>query len=90
MQVSLQDVSSKCGMFSFAGPEASSILEELGAPTPGPNEVKMANCQGCPVVIAGGSGLVSPGYTIIVDETAAAELYRSLMLKVDCSANITY
>ena len=89
MQVSLQDVSGKCSMFSFAGPEASSILEELGAPTPGADEVKMASCQDCPVVIAGGSGLASPGYTVVVDETAAAELYRSLMLKVNCCAYIT-
>lgn len=88
MQVSLRDVSSKCSMFSFAGPEAASILAELGAPTPKPNEVKMASCQSCPVVIAGGDGLAGPGYTIIVDETAAAELYRSLVLKVRarCSA----
>ena len=69
-------------MFSLAGPEAGRLLTELGAEAPGPNEVRIADCQGCPVLIAGGSGLAAPGYTIIVDETVASELYRSLILKV--------
>lgn len=84
MQVSLQDVSSKCSMFSLAGPQATDILTELGAPTPAAGEVQMTSCQGSPVVIAGGSELAVPGYLMIVDEAAAAELYRSLIVKV-CS-----
>lgn len=71
-------------MFSLAGPEASDILTNLGAPTPASDQIQMSSCQGSPVVIAGGSELAVPGYLIIVDETAAAELYRSLVLKASC------
>ena len=38
--------------------------------------------SGAPVIIAVGTGLAVPGYTIIVDEAGAADLYAALVNKV--------
>lgn len=37
---------------------------------------------GAPLIIAKTSGLTSPGYTLIVDEAAAADIYAILVTKV--------
>ena len=38
--------------------------------------------SGAPVIIAVGTGLALPGYTFIVDEAGAADLYAALVNKV--------
>lgn len=38
--------------------------------------------DGAPVILAVGSGLALPGYTLIVDERGAADLYAALVNKV--------
>jgi hypothetical protein len=38
--------------------------------------------QGAPVIVAVGTGLAIPGYTFIVDESGAADLYAALVNKV--------
>jgi hypothetical protein len=38
--------------------------------------------SGAPVIIAVGTGLAMPGYTLIVDEAGAADLYAALVNKV--------
>lgn len=73
-------------MFSLTGPLSSATLEGLGAAAPGPNCVALMGFQGSPVVVAEGSSLAAPGYTLIVDEQAAGELWRNLTLKVQASS----
>lgn len=80
-QVSIVDVTSKTKMFSLTGPLSSATLEGLGAAAPGPDCVALMGFQGSPVVVAEGSGLAAPGYTLVVDEQAAGELWRHLTLK---------
>ena len=68
-------------MFSLAGPESSAVLEGLGAAAPASRHVALMGFQGSPVVVAEGSGLATAGFTLIVDEQAASELWRNLTLK---------
>ena len=82
LQVSIVDVTASTKMFSLAGPESSKVLEGLSAAAPGHNQVALMGFQGSPVVVAEGSGLASPGYTLIIDEQAAGEVWRSLTAKV--------
>ena len=86
LQVSIVDVTSKTKMFSLTGPLSSATLEGLGAAAPGPDCVALMGFQGSPVVVAEGSGLAAPGYTLVVDEQAAGELWRNLTLKVQASS----
>ncbi|DBA96728.1 TPA: hypothetical protein ACH3X1_015569 [Trebouxia sp. C0004] len=80
-EVSVVDVTSKTKMFSLTGPLSSATLEGLEAAAPGPNCVALMGFQGSPVLVAEGSGLAAPGYTLVVDEQAAGELWRNLTLK---------
>ena len=84
--MSIVDVTPKTKMFSLTGPLSSATLEGLGAAAPGPNGVVLMGFQGSPVVVAEGSGLAAPGYTLVVDEQAAGELWRNLTLKVQASS----
>ena len=86
LQVSIVDVTSKTKMFSLTGPLSLATLEGLGAAAPGPDCVALMGFQGSPVVVAEGSGLAAPGYTLVVDEQAAGELWRHLTLKVQESS----
>jgi hypothetical protein len=88
-QVSIVDVTSKTKMFSLTGPLSSATLEGLGAAASGPNRVALMGFQGSPVVVAEGSGLAAPGYTLVVDEQAAGEVWRNLTLKVQASSPLT-
>ena len=81
MQVSIADVTPHTKMFSLAGPESSIVLEGLGATAPASNQVALIGFQNSPVVVAAGSGLSGPGYTLVADELAAGELWRSLTIK---------
>lgn len=81
MQVSIADVTAQTKMFSLAGPESTSVLQGLGATAPASKQVMLMGFQNSPVVVAAGSGLSGPGYTLIADELAAGELWRSLTVK---------
>lgn len=81
VQVSIADVTANTKMFSLAGPESASVLEGLGAPAPAPHQVSLMGFQNSPVIMAAGGGLSGPGYTLIADELAAGELWRSLTIK---------
>ena len=82
LQVSIVDVTSKTKMFCVVGPESSAMLEGLGAAAPEPGHVALMAFQGSPVVVAEGSSLAAPGYTLVVDEQAAGEVWSNLTLKV--------
>lgn len=91
VQVAITDISDKCKMFLLAGAGSHAVLEELGA-----GDVIRAprlthslfNQGGKPVIVASGSGLAVEGYTIIVDEAGAAELWKTLLAKVGSMMDI--
>ena len=79
-------------MFSLVGPKSAALLEELGLdteqleqPPEQPRRHMLLNFGGKPVIVATGSGLASPGFTLVSDESVAGELWAALMSKV-CSA----
>ncbi|KAL3132705.1 hypothetical protein ABBQ32_009213 [Trebouxia sp. C0010 RCD-2024] len=80
-EVSIADVTAITKMFSLAGPESASVLEGLGASAPASDQVSLMGFQNSPVIVAAGGGLSGPGYTLIADELAAGELWRSLTIK---------
>ncbi len=45
---------------------------------------------GSPLIVAVGSGLAGPGYTLIVDESAAGELFGTLVSKVGPKGGFRY
>ena len=90
MQVSIADVTAQTKMFSLAGPDATKVLEELGAPAPAAKQVILKGFQNSPVVVAAGGGLSGPGYTLIADELAAGELWRSVTVKASISVTQSY
>ncbi len=79
-------------MFSLIGPESADLLEQLGLdtdqleqPPEQPRRHVLLNFGGKPVIVAAGSGLASPGFTLVSDESVAGELWAALTSKV-CSA----
>ena len=85
MQVSIANVTAQTKMFTLAGPESMGVLQGLGATAPASKQVILMGFQNSPVVVAAGSGLSGPGYTLIADELAAGELWRSLTVKASIS-----
>jgi hypothetical protein len=80
-QVELADLSAHTSMLSVLGPGADAVMRELqagdlvGRP---PGSHLVLGLGGRPVVAAVGGGLPGPGYTLVADEAAAGELWRSL------------
>lgn len=85
MQVTVTDISSRCNMFSVAGPDAAALLCQLeaqGVSELQPHSHLLLNFRGSPVIVTAGSGLATPGFTLIVDQAAAADLWSALIAKV--------
>lgn len=79
-QVKLTDISDCTCSFSLIGPESSSLLQSFDLPhleAPAGSH-SLAEIAGIPVRVAVGSGLVTPGYTLIAEATAAAQLWQHL------------
>jgi folate-binding protein YgfZ len=79
-KVAVTDITPKTCMFSLLGPESDAIMVELAA---GDEIVGAAygthtvlGFGGKPVIAMVGGGLPGPGYTLIVEESAAADLWR--------------
>ncbi|KAG7670677.1 hypothetical protein Ndes2526B_g00461 [Nannochloris sp. 'desiccata'] len=79
-QVAVTDITPKTVMFSLLGPESDAVMQELaagdeivGAPY-GTHTV--LGFGGKPVITMVGGGLPGPGYTLIVEESAAGDLWR--------------
>ncbi len=80
-QVKLVDLTEKTITFSLIGPKSNAILEQLGAiaitTQPQSNhQIFLLDHQ--PVRVAVGSGLVTPGYTLIADANHAVSLWKTL------------
>lgn len=86
VQVEIRDVSAQCSQLVLAGPGGKGLLQELGAPAElldGPQGTHgLLNVGGRPVLLAVGSGLHHPGYTLLPDEGVAGELWSTLTDKV--------
>lgn len=80
--VTMHDISSRCNMFVLMGEGADEVMGSLGvtqlakAPL---HTHTLLNFKGSPVVVAKGSGLGTPGYTVIVDEAVAGDLWVALV-----------
>ena len=80
-QVELTDISAEKAIFSILGSQSANLLSDLA-----PEEISLTNLgdnqlitiAGVAVRIAQGSGLATPGYTLIVDNEAAAKVWSTL------------
>ena len=73
-------------MLTVAGPAAAEVLQTLQLDPallekPAGSHT-LVNFGGSPVIVAVGSGLASPGYTLIADEAVAGDLWKLLAAKV--------
>lgn len=81
-RVKLQDVTSETAAFSLIGSKSDALLEQLGVntiigqPYATHQVVKLANVE---VRVAVGSGLATPGYTLIVPAEKAANVWSFLV-----------
>lgn len=88
LQVTLADVSARTCQFSLLGPEAEPLLASLGVDATalaarGHGAHTLLGLRGAPVVVAVGGGLVpGQGFTLIADESCAADLWSALTGKV--------
>lgn len=81
-RVAVTDITPKTAMFSLIGPESDAVMLELAA---GDDIVgaeygthTVLGFGGKPVIVIVGGGLPGPGYTLIVEESVAADLWRVL------------
>ncbi|GAX74308.1 hypothetical protein CEUSTIGMA_g1757.t1 [Chlamydomonas eustigma] len=89
MKVMVSDVSSKCGMLTLIGPESEKVLMELMGTLPPAlgDGITSYGChtllkfRGTPLLVAVGCGVPCLGYTLIVDETVAGDLFSILASK---------
>ena len=81
-QVKLQDVTSETAAFSLIGSKSNALLEQLGVssiigqPYATHQSVQLADVE---VRVAVGSGLATPGYTLIVPAEKAANVWSFLV-----------
>lgn len=91
--VAVSDVSAHTHMFSIVGPYAQQLVEEWGGKALAQlqhNAHAVMSFEESPVLVARHSGLGTavPGWTFIVAEAAAAELWRRAALKVGLNLRI--
>jgi folate-binding protein YgfZ len=81
-QVTVQDHTETTAMFTLLGPESQRVIEQLGASRLAgqPNGTHTTVMwQGTPLLVAVGTGLAHPGYTLIAPITMAAALWHWFM-----------
>ena len=81
-RVELKDISAQNAIFSLIGPDSDKLLEklELTPLTEKPYAThQQVEIENIPVRIAVGSGLVTPGYTLIVSVDHAVSLWKTLL-----------
>lgn len=80
-QVELADLSDATAIFSLIGPKSYHLLEDIGLKDLSFSEQtkhQIINLNGCQLRIAEGSGLVTPGYTLIMANDGAAKVWQTL------------
>jgi folate-binding protein YgfZ len=81
-RVQLTDVTSETATFSLIGPESDMLLNKLGvgAITGQPYAThQLLQLGGCEARVAVGSGLATPGYTLIVPTEKAATVWSNIV-----------
>lgn len=81
----MSDISSRTALFTLAGPNGGQTLAAIGAASAGGmqrGQHEMMQCSGSPVILIAGAVTASPDWSLIVDEGAAAELWRTLTANV--------
>ncbi len=81
-QVQLTDITASTAALSLIGPESQALLEKLGVTTlpETAGDHGLSAIAGTEVRLAAGSGLVIPGYTLILAATEAAELWQQFVV----------
>jgi len=82
-RVEVDDVSDRCSMLTIMGPGADDLLRELGQESligEPEGSHRLLGFGGSPVIASVGTGLRSPGYSFIVDESKAGELWKQLAI----------
>jgi len=80
-KVELEDLSDATAIFSLIGPKSHHLLAQLGLKDLSFSEQtkhQIIDLNGCQLRIAEGSGLVTPGYTLIMPKDAAAKVWQTL------------
>jgi tRNA-modifying protein YgfZ len=83
-RVQLSDLSASTSAFSLLGPQSASLLQGLGVDFPdgaSPNDHAVFEIAGVSVRVAIGSGLVTPGFTLIASDSDAAAVWSYLVEK---------
>ncbi len=82
-QVALADETATTAVFTLLGPKSGSLLQQLGLDAlwhaPQGSHAKVTIADGIDVQVAIGSGLTTPGCTLIVSRDSAAPLWQYLM-----------
>ncbi|NJK40436.1 MAG: folate-binding protein YgfZ [Acaryochloridaceae cyanobacterium SU_2_1] len=85
-KVKITDVTTSTATFSLIGPQSAALLNRLGLATlpemPHSHQLALINDQ--PLRLAQGSGLVTPGFTLILDQAHAADLWQTLTEQGAC------
>lgn len=83
-KVQIQDVTSNSAAFSVVGPDSTALLQRLGLDEPDVAKLAQLHAHqrvtlnGLEVRIAAGSGLATPGYTLLVTADQGAALWQQL------------
>lgn len=82
-KVQLADITSETASFSLIGPNSDALLEKLGAAAiigqPYATHQLIQLGSGSEIRVAVGSGLATPGYTLIVPAIAAAMVWNKIL-----------
>lgn len=80
-RVELTDISENTAIFSLLGEQSQTLLSNLTSETISLTDVadnQLVNIAGVALRVAQGSGLVTPGYTLIMDRNAAGAVWSKL------------
>lgn len=80
-KVQLSDVTASTAAFSLLGPQSQDLLSSLGVDVGDllPDHHRLIDFQGLSVRVAAGSGLATPGYTLLVSADEAPTLWQTLV-----------
>lgn len=81
-QVALSDITNSTCSFSLIGPDSADLLQRLGLSTNLTGDInhhQLVTTGDLTLRVAIGSGLASPGYTLIANDNQAAALWQTLI-----------
>jgi tRNA-modifying protein YgfZ len=79
-QVEIGDRTDTLTTFSLLGPQSADLLKQLGIVVPAAvHQHQLVSMGTLSVRVAGGGGLATPGYTLIVEHEQAADLWQTIL-----------